>query len=224
LTRKARAAAPGRRDVRVLGLILFFILFFLGFGLLPLWASAAYVYLESLRTTQAEYWAAAPWLVIAAIPLCGITLAIAAITTVVFFATGGDRSLKRAIACFSIMSLLVVVGAGIYWNWRTTREANIEAEKAAARIYVERNREVAGAIPGRIRAGLSISMPARDGLAVRYIYYVYPEHDLGAATAVFAVVDVSRGSGATEFRVACVVSKADFKRRTDVPGADPCRG
>ena len=211
--------------MRVLGLILFFVLFFLGFGLLPLWASAAYVYLESLRTTQAEYGAAAPWLIIAAIPFCSITLAMAGITCAVFWATGGARSRKltRAVACFFILSLLVLAGAGIFWKQRTTREANIEAEKAAGRIYVERSREVAGAIPGRIRAGLSESRVARDGLAVRYIYYVYPEHDLASASAVMAVVDVSRSSGVASFRIACVVSKADYKRRS-VPGGDPCQG
>ena len=192
--------------------------FFLGFGLLPLWTSAAYVDLESLRTTQAEYWAAAPWLI-------SITLAMAGITCLVFWATGGARSrkLSRAVACFFILSLLVLAGAGIFWKQRTIREANIEAEKAAGRIYVERSREVAGAIPGRIRAGLSESRVARDGLAVRYIYYVYPEHDLASASAVMAVVDVSRSSGVASFRIACVVSKADYKRRS-VPGGDPCRG
>ena len=173
--------------MRVLRRMVFFILFFLGFGLLPFWGSVAYVYRESL-----------------------------------FWATG--RKLSYAVACFSILCLLVAAGAWIYWNQRTTREAHIEAEKAAARIYVERSREVAGAIPGPIRAGLSTSMVARDGLAVRYIYYVYPEHDLSATTAVFAVVDVSRSSGPTGFRVTCVVSKSDFKRRTSVPGGDPCRG
>jgi hypothetical protein len=207
--------------VRVLGLILFL----LGFGLLPLWASVAYVYLQSLRTTQAEYWAAAPWLIIAALPFCSITLAMAGITYLVFWVTGGARSrrLTRAIACFFMLSLLVVAGAGIFWKRHATREANIEAEKAAGRIYVEKSREVAGAIPGRIRAGLSESRVARDGLAVRYIYYVYPEHDLVSASAVMAVVDVSRSSGVASFRIACVVSRADYKRRS-VPGGDPCQG
>jgi len=149
----------------------------------------------------------------------------AGITCLIFWTTGGARSRKltRAVACFFILSLLVLAGAGIFWKQRTTREANIEAEKAAGRIYVERSREVASAIPGRIRAGLSESRVARDGLAVRYIYYVYPEHDLGSASAVMAVVDVSRSSGVASFRIACVVSKADYTRRS-VPGGDPCRG
>ena len=209
--------------MRVLGRMLFFILFFLGFGLLPFWASVAYVYRESLHNARpGEYWAASTELIIAATSYCAVTLMIAVITYLVFWATG--RKLSHAVACFFILCLLVAAGAWIYWNQRTTREANIEAEKAAARIYVERSREVAGAIPGPIRSGLSTSMVARDGLAVRYIYYVYPEHDLSAATAVFAVVDVSRSSGTTGFRVACVVSKSDFKRRTGMPGGDPCRG
>lgn len=211
--------------MKVLGLILFFILFFLGFGLLPLWASAAYVYLESLHTTQAEYWAGAPWLIIAAIPFCSITLAMAGITCAVFWATGGARSrrLTRAVACFFILSLLVLAGAGIFWKRHTTREANIAAERAAVQAHVVQRPEIAGAISGRLHAIAHTEMPARDGLSVRYIYYVYPEHDLAAATGLYAVVDVSRSSGATVLRVACVVSKADFKRRYQVIPFDPCR-
>jgi hypothetical protein len=47
------------------------------FGLLPLWAAIAVVIVGSFTTSSYEYWAVAPWLIVAAIPACIVTLPLA---------------------------------------------------------------------------------------------------------------------------------------------------
>lgn len=45
-------------------------------GLAPLWAAIAAVFIGSYVTTSPDYWNVAPWLIIAAIPVCILTLAL----------------------------------------------------------------------------------------------------------------------------------------------------
>jgi hypothetical protein len=44
-------------------------------GLLPLWASIAAVIIGSYISRSSDYWTVAPWLIIAALPVCIVTLA-----------------------------------------------------------------------------------------------------------------------------------------------------
>jgi len=50
---------------------------YLGFGLLPLWIAIAIV----LGGSGSNWWAAAPWLIVLSIPLCGVSLAIVALVS-----------------------------------------------------------------------------------------------------------------------------------------------
>lgn len=43
-------------------------------GLLPLWAAIAAVGIGSYTSKSSEYWTVAPWLIIAALPACIVTL------------------------------------------------------------------------------------------------------------------------------------------------------
>lgn len=95
------------------------IAWFLIFGLLPFWASLVIVILGS--NGRAEYWAAAPWLVVIAIPFCVITLITAGVTYAVYVATDGSswRKLKYAGGCWILLSALVLAGGAVFWNLRT---------------------------------------------------------------------------------------------------------
>src|SRR5688572_7525497 len=94
-----------------------FPLWILGAGLLPLWASIAVMLVGSIGRSNSEYWAAAPWLVIAATPFCAVSMAIAVITHAVYRATEGgqNRKLARAAAASAFMLAIVAAGAGILW-------------------------------------------------------------------------------------------------------------
>ena len=46
------------------------------FGLLPLWLAIGTVVVVSFSSRAAEYWYVAPWLIVAAIPVCIVTLTI----------------------------------------------------------------------------------------------------------------------------------------------------
>ncbi len=95
------------------------IIFFVGFGFLPLWAAIVVVYLGSLRpSAPSEYWAIASWLIIAAVPVCGVTLAIASVTLDIYNFTSGSASRKSKFAALSFLSLVLVTGviATVLWK------------------------------------------------------------------------------------------------------------
>lgn len=95
------------------------IIFFVGFGFLPLWAANVLVFLGSLRpSVSSEYWAIAPWLIVAAVPVCGVTLAIASVTLDVYNFTSGSPSRKSKFAALSFLSLVLVIGAIATSLWK----------------------------------------------------------------------------------------------------------
>jgi hypothetical protein len=224
--------------------ILFLNLFFVGFGLLPLWVYAIFVYTQSLKPNAgADYTSgAAIWLVIAWIPWCAITLGIAGIVCMasvglVLEASGTRRRrLGRAVACLALLTLLSAVSASLLWKWHTARAVRFDDEREAGRVYVEQHPKVAGLITGKIsveptgmvagRAGADYpraSMAARDSTTVRYVYQIYPWGHFNSESAVYAVVDVSQGFFTRIFNLACLVPWDEFNRRTAVPRTDPCR-
>lgn len=113
-------------------------LLFGGFGLLPLWASVIFVYAGSLQSRSSEYWNVAPWLIVMAIPFCVITLVIAGVTYAVYVSNKGSASQKltRAAGAFALLWVVVLAGAGFIWNRHRANQADIAAEKAAAKQFV----------------------------------------------------------------------------------------
>lgn len=97
------------------------VIFVIGFGLLPVIAAGIFVYVGSLsyHGISSDYWAVAPWFIIAAIPVSLVTFAIAVITLLVYGGVSGDRSKKRrsAAASFAMMVLVAVAAAGLYWKY-----------------------------------------------------------------------------------------------------------
>lgn len=94
-------------------------IFLVGFGFLPLWAAIIAVYLGSLRpSAPSEYWAIARWLIAAAVPVCGITLAIASVTLEIYDRASGSASRKSKLAALSFLSFVLVVGviATVLWE------------------------------------------------------------------------------------------------------------
>jgi hypothetical protein len=191
------------------------------FGLLPFWASLVLVILGSTGRSS-EYWAVAPWLVIMAIPFCGITLAMAAVTYGVYVATNGDfaRKLKYAGGCFVVLSAVVLGCVAIVWNRHQAKEAELKATQEAGQVLVERSELVASTAP----AGFSVSLNSSNidsdtGVAARFTYYVRgPDSSSGA---IMAIVDVSRSSTQPQLALTCIIGAREYRDRQ--AGIDPCQ-
>jgi hypothetical protein len=196
------------------------VLWFVVFGLLPFWVSLVYVVLGS-RGRSPEYWAAAPWLVIAAVPLCAVTLVMASITYAVYAATAGDtsRKIKYASGCFAALSAIVLMGVGSFMNHRATKEEHKKKVQEAGQALVERSALVASVAPAGFRVGLSSSQFDGRGELRRLTYYVYSIDDL--TRSVMAIVDVARSTAEPQLSVACVLPERDYKKLQ--AGSDPCK-
>jgi hypothetical protein len=199
-------------------------LLFAGFGLLPLWL--AIVLVVAGDSGSSDYWTAAPWVIFAAVPVCTVTLVIAAITSAVYRATNADhpRKLKRAAAIFGV---LVVAGVSTvafllirYDNKRLDRAA----EGQAARSFVENHEAVRSATPAISRAMYFGTAVDPNGDDYRYVFSLYSPDTPYFAEApdrgIYAIVDVDRGSGRAVFKLRCIVPKKD-PRGWDFKD-DPC--
>ena len=174
---------------------------------------------------SSEYWAVAPWLVIASIPVCFVTLSIAAVTLATHARASGDRPRKNKVAAFTFLSLLVLVGAiaGILWLRHEHRQHDLEIEKELALEFVKTSDAVAKKVGGNFDALPSSLTTAHDGLPVRYEFAVRAKrsnHGAWNASYVFAIVGVSRSSGGTVFSLDCITALSMGQRQ---PFKDPCR-
>jgi hypothetical protein len=193
-------------------------LLFAGFGLLPLWSAVVVVVIGDTGTS--DYWAAAPWLIVAAIPACVLTLAIAGITYTVYRATKGDPSakLRRAAGAFGFLVVAVLMAAGIGRIRYKDKESDLAAERQAAQGFVENNEEIQRAAPASARASLHSATFDKNNVVFRYTFSFYsPDVPDGW---IKAVLDVDRSSGQAVFKLRCIISKNDPPNRKI--NNDPC--
>ncbi|HVK56024.1 MAG TPA: hypothetical protein VM532_13470 [Burkholderiales bacterium] len=105
------------------------------FGFLPLWSAIVYVCIGSLeRSAPPEYWVFAFGLVIVAVPVCGVTLAIAFVVLAIYNRISGNPSRKDTIAAISFLVIVLVIGAvGIaQWKAQEKRGQGIKADESLA--------------------------------------------------------------------------------------------
>jgi hypothetical protein len=190
------------------------VLWFVIIGLLPFWAGIVVLILGARRAPSSDdYWAGAPWLLIYVIPLCLITLVIAAVTYVVYVRIRGDwwRKLIGAAACFAVMSTVVLIGGADwvkgYAAKHAEKEAHERAIEQAGRLLVERSDLVASAAPRGFRVGLRFSTSNAAGELISLTYYIYsPDHP---GSEFYAFVDVTRSTGEPQLQLLCVIAKRD---------------
>ena len=91
---------------------------FVIFGLLPFWITLVVVIWGAIGQTPENFWGAAPFYVLIAIPYSGITMGIAAVTDIVYERTTGDawRKLKHAGAWFALLLLLLLAVIANLWH------------------------------------------------------------------------------------------------------------
>jgi hypothetical protein len=173
-----------------------------------LWVAVAIVIVGSLSSSS-EYWTAAPWVLVVAIPFCAVTLGIAAVTFVVHRATG---KVRYAGACLALLVAGSLASAGIFWRRHSAAEAALEADQQAGQALVE------STVPTGFSVSLSRTKMDAEGVPVRFVYYAYSLER--PADGVMAIVDVSQ-AGTPRLRLACVVPEAAYQQLPS--GEEPCR-
>ena len=187
------------------------------FGLVPLWIAIAVV-LVGGQDAPKDYWLVAPWLLIFAVPACGVTLTIAAITIAVHSGASGDavRKRKYALGTFAALLALTLAGVGAYWY----REATVETQQIAGRALVESSEVVRSALAPPLRVSLDSTVYDRRRNLKRLTYHVRSLADASAADLAVAIVVPDR-SAPDGLRFACVLTSEQF--RALGPRSDPCQ-
>jgi hypothetical protein len=168
------------------------LLLFLGFGLLPIW-------IIIIITLFQGYTLATHWYFISALPLCGITLAIAIFTFLTYYLTPGDES-KR----FKLASVIFVVLVGLTFYMTFGRDYirgnKIKKERSLAEDFVIHNedviREAGGIKKVYLESSITKVMPHRYEVSVHG----------NNGKHIYAIVGVSRHDGNVKFSLDCTTS------------------
>jgi hypothetical protein len=198
-----------------------------GYGLLPLWASIAILVLGGAFSHSSEYWTAAPWIVIASVPICGATLLVSAITLVVHRRASGDEARRKAIAIKSFwgMNLVLVAIAGMWWLQSAKRTSDIESEKKRALEFVRSHETVVK----RFGSGLDVSVATYTTSATtgplpwQFEISIDTKRAQGAdlnSRYVYAIVTVAESQGQRRLILDCITATSMGHRD---PSKDPCR-
>ena len=175
-------------------------LFIIGFGLLPLWVTI-------MITLVQGYSIATHWYFLAAIFLCGITLAIAFAVLITYENSAGNSRDKfsRSAVVFAVLAGLALY---MVWGRQHIREHNIKEERYMVEEFVRFNEEVIRKTSGVRDVFISNYICRPKALPDRYIVKVYgseKQHWEKDVKAVYAVVDISREGGTPKFILACFV-------------------
>jgi hypothetical protein len=83
--------------------------FLVGFGLLPLVVVGLLLYWGSTQAYPAsDYWAVAPWFLIATLPVSGVAFIIAFSTLVIYGTTSGSQARKKKVAAASFGPMVLL--------------------------------------------------------------------------------------------------------------------
>lgn len=177
------------------------IVFFIGFGLLPVIAAIIFIYVgsRSYHGPSSEYWTVAPWYIIAAMPVSLVTFSIAAITLLVYGGVSGDRSKKRRTASvsFALLVLVAICAVGIYWIGQNKQKQSLKHEQFLAQAFVMKNPSVIQAAGETFEVYPAVVV---GQIPIRY------EFSVKSDAMMYAIVDVSRESGHPVFSLACITS------------------
>jgi len=194
------------------------VFWYLGFGLLPLWGALALLLLGSV-SRPADYWTAAPWLLLLALPLCGITLAMAGAIHAVHARTEGSasRKLGRAGRALAVMMAIVLAAGALLWLRHERNGIDMEALRQEGQGLVRRSALVARLAPPGFQVSPTVTAYDRRHALTGFIYYVHSGYD--RASALVAIVDVSHDRTPT-LRLRCVIGGRDYDQLQS--GSDPC--
>jgi hypothetical protein len=174
------------------------------FGLLPFWVVLAWLTLAS-RGRSSDFWLAAPWLILLAIPLCAATLVVARFTHSTYVGTKGGTALKlkRSSLVLAAAAAIALTGIAVHWMKR----ARLEADQEAGRMLVER------ALPASAEVFLRVTQYNSSGTAEQF-HYSASARDSGESW--MAIVEAP-GRGETRLRLACVIPAHEYDNRSSCP-------
>jgi hypothetical protein len=176
-------------------------LLFAGFGLAPLWASTLIVVMGS-RGASSEYWNAAPWLMVMSIPVCAVTLVIAAVARVIAVRTRSN-TVPVAVLLGGLAASVAVV---LNFLPQNTREVSLEEERRLVQYFVATHPDVVRRLPaaGSTRVeSTSMRWGKPKSYEVRSFFH---------RTAVLARVSVSRPDGQPRFELECLTTDAEIRK------------
>ena len=191
------------------------VVFVLVFGSSPLWVAGVLVWLGGRQSTSADYWNVAPWLIIFAFPLCGVTVAIALATVGAFSVAKGTLARKIAIAAACFAFLTSAVALFFYQDLR--KQKNVaelrKSEQARVERFVSEHPAVRTAIGKPARASAGTSRLDSKGWPFEYDVYI------SSTPPVNAIVSVARAAGEATFSLRCITTLSVGYREA---GADWC--
>lgn len=200
--------------------------FYIGYGLLPLWAAIVAVWIGSLYSNSSEYWNVAPWLIVVAIPVCAATLGVATVTLLVHGSVRGEpsRKTRMAIAAFVGMNLVLVAIAGGLWLRSAGVERDIEAEKVRVLEFVRGHAMVVERFGTDIGVSIvSYRTDSDDTLPRRYEVSIDTKRPQGTdpnSQYVYAIVGVRASADRRDVVLECLTPLYMGQRDSS---RDPCK-
>ena len=182
---------------------------FVGFGLLPLWAAIVIVVGGSFVSTSHDYWNVAPWLIVAALPASGVTSLIVAVAVVAGGKARGDatrRDLVKTRTFVIGVLLLAAFAAGGWWRSHQLERAKRE-ETVRVLELVKRDPQVVGRVGPETEVSLQSSRGSSGTMPVAYNVSVRRGYKPGLEPmppTFFAIVKVREAGGERRLVVECV--------------------
>jgi hypothetical protein len=201
-------------------------LFIVGFGLLPLWISIAWLLVESRNySNSAEFWHVAPWLVFGGAMFCQYTLAIAGAAIAVFYVAKGTPERKWRFAGTTFVALVLSAAAWLGYGFfsRSARDADQKVEIANVLQFVRDSAVVREVIGDELDVRLSTHVVNGDGEAVKLEVAVSPitkKFRERTDKTQYAIVNVSRTNGHPTYKIRCLTPVHPWHRDGN---ADPCQ-
>lgn len=184
------------------------------YGFAPLWAGLAFIILGGSGTNNAEYWNAAPWLVLPALLACMPTMAVVAMTRKTLERAG----VRLAALVFVGANVLLVGGGAFLWHLNRTAKARDARLETQAKAWLAVRPEVVEAI-GKPR---SIHLASTRARSSSLWHYPFPDGfgmSLEGARHAYAWVEISGGdSKQPQFRLSCFTVPPE----TDTAGSGHC--
>jgi hypothetical protein len=175
------------------------ITFFLGYGLLPVWAALAFI-VYGFMTMRPDHAGMTLWALAPAIPACAVTLLVAGSALLIESRTSGDRHRKLRVAATFVAgaSLLLILVGLMFWQKKQGNTEAQEVEQLHVEEFVKSNADVRGAAGTPLRVSVaSISFGRSESMPVFYDVSV-----VGTKT-IYAIVEIDRRAKEPLFILKC---------------------
>ena len=190
------------------------VLMFVVLAAVPLVLSVAFVFFGSLVWHSSEYWATAPWLILAALSLTPGWMTVVAIALAVYVAKRGLRKSSLRHENLVVAAIVVAVIACTYvpfaiWSARQNSAAEQQdADEKTGRDLVLRSDVVSERVGAP--SGVYANYWGRELNGKRRLIYVATRAGSQERNRVFVVVDIEPAAEGRKARIVCILSPEDY--------------